>query len=51
MRAALEQRPVPCTSWQTAVAAALVGPSLAAVERGTGTLGGVVGRLADAVRE
>jgi hypothetical protein len=51
MRAALEQRPVPCTSWKTAVAAALVGPSLTAVERGTGTLGKAAGVVADAVRE
>jgi hypothetical protein len=51
MRAALEQRPVPCTSWKTAVAAALVGPSLAAGERALGTLGGVAGSVADAVRD
>jgi hypothetical protein len=48
MRAALEHRPVPCESWGTALATALVSPGLAELERGVGALGRAAGQAADA---
>lgn len=48
LRAALERRPVPCESWTTALATALVSPTIAQLERNAGTVGEWAGRLAGA---
>ena len=48
LRAALEHRPVPCESWGTALATALVSPGIAELEHDSGVLGERAARLVDA---
>ena len=50
LRAALEHRPVPCESWSTALATALISPGMVELEHDAGVLGVEAARLGDAAR-